>query len=407
MTITIVIGAVWGDEGKGKIIDYLATKANAVVRCAGGPNAGHTIVVNGKKSILRLIPSGILHKHITCIIGAGTVIDAKVFQEELDNLKAQDVSYQNRLALSQTAHLIMPYHIEVDKYREEDKNNVKIGTTKKGISPCYEDKVGRRGIRLEDLQELEKAEILAKKNLAYWKNNFSIKTTEEEVVNYLSEASKVLVPFLADTSKQLNDLIDEGKKIILEGAQGSLLDIDYGSYPFVTSSSTTSAGACVGAGIGPNQVKNVIGVLKAYSTRVGTGPLETEIFGEESDRIREIGREYGSVTGRPRRIGWLDLPLLKKVVKLNGINYLAVTKLDVLNNLDVKLCVEYKDGKPVYQSYKWNIDSEVKDWRSLPEDAKSFLRKIEDTVDVSLCLVGFGPERHQTLWLERKVLDGV
>lgn len=403
MSSVVVVGAQWGDEGKGKIVDLLAEEAYMVVRYAGGPNAGHTLVVNGQKTVLRLIPSGILHKNTICVMAQGMVVDPFVFNAELHALREAGVDYKGRLFVSDAAHLIMPYHIKEDKDREASAPNP-IGTTKKGIGPAYEDKIARRGVRLGDLRNLDKA--LDKADQTSRDHYRPLLGSREVLHQHLVLARDILLPFLTDTSVLINDAVKAGKNVLFEGAQGTLLDIDHGSYPYVTSSSAVAGGACTGAGVGPTRINKVIGVTKAYSTRVGEGPFETEIFGNVAERIREAGGEYGSVTKRPRRIGWLDLPALKVAARVNGLDGLIITKLDTLGQAGLKklrvLSEVDRNGKATPPELKfvdgWVEDiSKARTWLDLPWHTRRYIEMIEKEVGVPVVMVSVGPDRSQTI----------
>lgn len=405
--VDVVLGTFYGDEGKGKIIDYLSTKADYTVRCTGGNNAGHTINVNGKKYAFHLIPSGILNKNTKAIIGNGVVIDPKVLIEEINNLEDEGISTSN-LYISDKAHIIMPYHIKMDELQEELRNN-KIGTTKRGIGPAYCDKFERCGIRVMDFIS-DRFATIARENIE--RKNEILKLYGKETLNadkiiaeYI-ELSKKLKPYVTDTVYMIHKAIEQDKKIICEGAQATLLDIDFGSYPFVTSSNPSIGGICTGSGIGAKYIGNVYGVLKGYSSRVGEGPYITEQANEIGDLIRELGHEYGTTTKRPRRCGWLDAVALKYAVILNGITALAINHVDTIGKMDkIKLCVAYKKGnnidmkfscdeeylqdiEPVYEEFEGNFGdiSNIKRREDLPENAKKYLNRIEELVGVPINL---------------------
>lgn len=410
----VVVGTAYGDEGKGKIVDILAEEAHMVVRYGGGPNAGHTLVVNGKKTVLRLIPSGILHKNTICVMAQGMVIDPLVLKEELQALSDAGVDYRERLFISDAAHLIMPYHIEIDKTRESREDS--IGTTKKGIGPVYEDKVARRGVRLGELKDQVKAFKIANSALLNWQMAGYHLGLASNLFPFLRTAAEVIVPFLTDTSAMIDLAVRYGKNVLFEGAQGTLLDIDHGTYPYVTSSSAIAGGACIGAGVGPTRINKVIGITKAYSTRVGEGPFPTEITGKIADKIREAGNEYGSVTKRPRRVGWLDLPALRYAAQVNGLDGLVVTKLDTLSQIgleDFSIRSGYKLGargtivlaEPTLQKiHGWQDDlSNIKRYSDLPINVKAYLQNIEDEVEVPIVMASVGPDRSQTLLMKGKI----
>lgn len=413
--VDVVLGSFYGDEGKGKIIDYLAAKADVAVRCSGGNNAGHTIKVDGVKYAFHLIPSGILHINTKAIIGNGVVVDPKVLIEEINDLKSKGISVNN-LFISDKAHVIFPYHIEMDKMLEENRGKNKIGTTARGIGPSYCDKYERCGIRMEDLispdlKKLVKTNVDNKNKIfeAYGHQTVSY----EQIIKDYEEYAKILKPYITDTVTLLHDSIQNGEKILCEGAQATLLDIDFGSYPFVTSSSPTIGGVCTGTGIGAKNIGEVYGVLKAYSSRVGEGPYITEQCNEIGDTIRELGHEYGTTTGRPRRCGWLDLVALKYAVLINGITGLAINHVDTIGKLDkIKLCVAYdhngdvnmkystnqyyiNECKPVYEEFEGNFGdiSSIKKRTDLPSNTQKYLNRIEEIIGVPITFIGTGPER--------------
>lgn len=420
MATIAIVGAQWGDEGKGKIIDYLAIKADVVVRGQGGNNAGHTVVVGENKYALHLIPSGILDPKTINVIGNGVVFDPEGFLEEVEGLKSRGINTDN-IFISERSHLIMPYHKEIDRLSEEMRNENKIGTTKKGIGPCYMDKVERTGIRIVDFVDEDAENILRKK--IENKNNYIEKIyggkaldTEKIIEEYL-EYSKKIKPYVKDTSVMVYEAVKRGKKVLFEGAQGTLLDIDYGTYPFVTSSHPIAGGFAVGAGIGPNSINEVLGITKAYTTRVGKGPFVTELFNEEGDKIREIGKEYGTTTGRPRRCGWLDVVIVKYSARVNGMTGIALMLLDVLSGFEkIKICSGYlyngekidnfpsslkvlSQCKPIYEELDgWKEDITLaKSYDDLPENAKKYIKKIEELVGVPVNIVSVGPKRSQTI----------
>ena len=412
--VDVVLGTFYGDEGKGKIIDYLSTKADYTVRCTGGNNAGHTINVNGKKYAFHLIPSGILNKNTKAIIGNGVVIDPKVLIEEINNLEDEGISTSN-LYISDKAHIIMPYHIKMDELQEELRNN-KIGTTKRGIGPAYCDKFERCGIRVMDFIS-DRFATIARENIERKNEIFKLYGKEtlnaDKIIAEYIELSKKLKPYVTDTVYMIHKAIEQDKKIVCEGAQATLLDIDFGSYPFVTSSNSSIGGICTGSGIGAKYIGNVYGVLKGYSSRVGEGPYITEQVNEIGDLIRELGHEYGTTTKRPRRCGWLDAVALKYAVILNGITALAINHVDTIGKMDkIKLCVAYKKGnnidmkfscdeeylkdiEPVYEEFEGNFGdiSNIKRREALPENAKKYLNRIEELVGVPIKFIGTGAGR--------------
>lgn len=426
MSNTVVVGTQWGDEGKGKIVDLLTAEADLVVRFQGGNNAGHTLVVEGKQFIFHLIPSGILYEKKKCLIGNGLVVDPGVLLKELEHLERAGIHVgPERLGLSEKAQIIMPYHRAIDLAREAAKGDEKIGTTGRGIGPCYEDKASRVGIRAIDLTEPETLEkkikaCLKEKNF-YLERFFEGKGLEEDAV--LKEAlayGKKLSPFLTDVSLELDAALKEGKKILFEGAQGTHLDIDHGTYPYVTSSNPVAGSACAGAGIGPGQLHHVVGVVKAYTTRVGAGPFVTELTDEVGDFIQERGKEFGATTGRRRRCGWQDLVILRDAVRFNGLNSLAVTKLDVLTGLEsVRVCVAYEwrgerllsrpaslttfaQCTPVYRDLPgWQQDiSTARRLEDLPVHARAYLDVIQEEAGIPLSIVSVGPARQETVMVE-------
>lgn len=421
MANIVIVGAQWGDEGKGKITDLLAEEADIVVRYQGGSNAGHTVIVGEEVFRLHHIPSGILYPGKLCIIADGMVVDPPVLKEEIENLLKRKIDVDG-LRISQNAHVVMPYHRILDSIWEGRMGRGRIGTTGRGIGPCYADKAARIGIRISDLlnEEILKEKLtinLEEKNLiiSYYRPDIPPLKLEEILPCYL-ELGNFLSPYIANTSQIIQEAMDKGKNILFEGAQGTLLDINYGTYPFVTSSHPIAGGVCIGAGIGPKKIDKVIGVCKAYITRVGEGPFPTEIKGEIEDYLRERGVEYGTTTGRPRRCGWLDLVALRHAVKVNGLDSLAITKLDVLSGIPkIKVCVAYRlEGKeiedfpvdvnvlskcePIYLEIQgWeNIENAV-DFSSLPREAQDYLRMISCFAGVPISIVSVGARREQTL----------
>lgn len=420
---TVIVGAQWGDEGKGKIIDILSAKADVVIRYQGGSNAGHTVVVDGKEYIFHLIPSGILHKGTICCIGNGVTIDPELLLKEIEGLRGPGMGVEKCLKISPLAHLILPYHKVLDKLREA-KRTQRIGTTGRGIGPCYADKINRCGIRMVDLLNprvfreklqdnlVEKNEIFMK---VYGHPGFRF---EEIYAKYLAFGRK-LGRFVADTTVLLNKAAQAGKDILFEGAQGTFLDIDFGTYPFVTSSSATSGGACTGTGFPPAKIDKVIGVVKAYTTRVGEGPFPTEFSGEFDDFIRRKGNEFGATTGRPRRCGWFDAVMVRQAIMLNGINELALTKLDVLDDLkQIRICVGYRYKGKLFRDFPADCEvlrnavpvyTQVPGWAKsagpvtsfakLPAHARSYVRRLEDMVRCPVAIVSVGSGREETLFI--------
>lgn len=417
--VDVVLGTFYGDEGKGKIIDYLSHNADVSVRCTGGNNAGHTINVNGVKYAFHLIPSGILNENTIAVIGNGVVIDPKVLIKEINDLKAQGFKINN-LYISDLAHVIFPYHIEMDKMLEANRGNNKIGTTARGIGPAYCDKYERTGIRMRDFignsfEELITRNILAK-NKIFEANNYPTLNVQDTIKEYKKYA-EILKPYVKDTVLFIHKALDEGKKVICEGAQASLLDIDFGSYPYVTSSNPSIGGFCTGSGISAKDIGEVYGVMKAYSSRVGAGPYLTEQVNEIGDTIRELGHEYGTTTKRPRRCGWLDLVALKYSVMINGITALAINHVDTIGKLDkIQLCVAYNhngdintdfstdenylaDCIPVYEEFEGNFGdiSKITKREDLPENALLYLKKIEEIVGVPVKFIGTGAGRENMI----------
>lgn len=421
MATRVVVGTQWGDEGKGKYIDILASDSDIVVRFSGGNNAGHTIVANGVKYALHLIPSGILHKGKTCIIGNGVVVDPAVLIKEINGLNEKGVDTGN-LLISDRAHVIMPYHRELDELQEKARGSENLGTTKRGIGPAYEDKTQRCGIRMCDLIDeevfIEKVKANLKIKNAIIEKIYGGKGFKaEDIIAEYKEYAQVLKKYITDTSVVLFDAIEKGKNILFEGAQATFLDLDFGTYPYVTSSNPVAGGVCTGAGIGPVHIDEVYGVLKAYTSRVGAGPFPTEQNNEIGDTIRELGWEYGTTTGRPRRCGWLDAVMIKYAARINGLTGLAINHVDTIGKLGkIKLCRAYKkDGaeiayfpaslkelakcEPVYEEFDgWDIDaSKVKKYADLPENAKKYLKRVEELAGVKVRLIGVGKDRENTI----------
>ena len=429
MKTVAVVGSQWGDEGKGKVIDFLATQADVVVRGQGGNNAGHTLVVDGKKFALRLIPSGILNSNTINVIGNGIVFDPKGFFEEIEMLESNGISTKN-IKISDRAHIVFPYHKELDGLAEEARGDNKIGTTKKGIGPCYMDKTERSGIRVCDLMDKEifakklKLQVDAKNKLVTGVYGKEAMFDFDEIYNEFIVYAEKMRPYVEDTTVIVYDAIKANKKVLFEGAQGTLLDLDLGTYPFVTSSHPTSGGFAVGAGVGPNMIKDVVGIVKAYTTRVGEGPFVTELFDETGERIRTQGREFGTVTGRARRCGWFDAVIVKYAARVNGITSISFMLLDVLTGFDkIKICTAYKMGdkivnnfpasledlakcEPVYEELDgWHEDiTKVEKFEDLPENAKKYIARIEELVDVNIDLVSVGPNRTQTI-IRRNIFE--
>ena len=421
MSNFVVVGSQWGDEGKGKVVDLLADRMDLVVRFQGGNNAGHTVVVNGQKTILHLLPSGILSKNALCLIGPGVVVDPFVLCQEIDTLNQQGVSCDH-LRIAQRAHLIMPYHIKLDILQEKALNEHQIGTTKRGIGPCYADKYTRIGLRVADLLDWDDfadklATTLKIKNAQLVKLYDEPPYALDDLLEMIKPVRDRLLPYIVDGVAMVRDAIINQKNILFEGAQANMLDINYGTYPYVTSSSPTAAGVCEGSAVAPRDIDQIIGVVKAYSTRVGEGPFVTELQDEIGESIRTIGAEYGATTGRPRRTGWLDLVVVKQAALINGLTDLVLTKLDCLSHLDkIPVCVGYEiDGKiqdyipasskiyasakPVYQILDgWNCDiSAIREYDQLPENARKYVEFIESYTHTKVSLVSIGPDRSQNI----------
>ncbi|KSU87980.1 adenylosuccinate synthetase [Priestia veravalensis] len=426
MSSVVVVGTQWGDEGKGKITDFLSENAEVIARYQGGNNAGHTIKFNGETYKLHLIPSGIFYDDKICVIGNGMVVDPKALVQELKYLHDRNVTTDN-LRISNRAHVILPYHLKLDEVEEERKGDNKIGTTKKGIGPAYMDKAARVGIRIADLLDREVFEAKLTQNLAE-KNRLLERMYEvegfklEDILDEYYEYGQQIAKFVVDTSVVLNDALDEGRRVLFEGAQGVMLDIDQGTYPFVTSSNPVAGGVTIGSGVGPSKIKHVVGVSKAYTTRVGDGPFPTELTNEIGDQIREVGREYGTTTGRPRRVGWFDSVVVRHARRVSGITDLSLNSIDVLTGIEkLKICVAYRyEGKiveefpaslnvlakcePVYEELPgWTEDiTGVKSLDELPENARHYLERVSQLTGIPLSIFSVGPDRKQT-----NVLRGV
>jgi adenylosuccinate synthase len=421
----VVIGTQWGDEGKGKIVDWLTDHVSAVARFQGGHNAGHTLVIKGRKTVLRLIPSGILHGAVKCFIGNGVVVSPEALMSEIGELERAGIDATKQLRLSEACPLILPHHIAIDQARERAKGEAKIGTTGRGIGPAYEDKVARRAIRVQDLYTRERfaaklGEVLDYHNFVL-RNYFHADTVDfQKTLDDTLALAARLKPMVADVSGEVNAIIASGGNVLFEGAQAALLDVDHGTYPYVTSSNTVAGQAAAGVGVGPSQLHYVLGVAKAYATRVGSGPFPTELEDEIGEQLRVRGNEYGSVTGRPRRCGWFDASALKRAVQLNGLHGLCITKLDVLDGLDtVRVAVGYKvDGErrdilpvgaealaicePIYEEHPGWKESTVgvKTFDALPKAARDYLRRLEALVGAPVAIISTGPERDETIVLK-------
>ncbi|KXW55687.1 adenylosuccinate synthase [Ferrovum sp. PN-J185] len=420
----VVIGTQWGDEGKGKLVDWLTDRANGVVRFQGGHNAGHTLVIGGKKTVLSLIPAGILREHVQCYIGNGVVLAPEALLREIDMLEASQVNVSQRLIISEACPLIMPYHIAIDKARENKKGNNKIGTTGRGIGPAYEDKVARRAIRLQDLAHPQRFKNKLEESLDY--HNFVLTQyfntspiNLDETFDQVMALSGRILPMIGDVSRLLNEASKQGQKLLFEGAQGTLLDIDHGTYPFVTSSNCVAGAAAPGSGVGPQQLEYVLGITKAYTTRVGSGPFPTELDDEVGKQLATRGHEFGAVTGRPRRTGWFDAAALKRSIQINGVTGLCVTKLDVMDGIEtVKIAVGYTtpDGatdilpfgaeaieqcQPIYEEMPGWTESTVgiENYDQLPINARRYLERMAELCEVPIDVVSTGPDRRETIVL--------
>jgi adenylosuccinate synthase len=421
----VIVGAQWGDEGKGKIVDVLSENFSVVARYAGGHNAGHTVIINGKKFVLQLVPCGVLRQGCRSVIGNGVVLDPLAFLKEVGGLREKGVQVDGNLFVSNRAHVILPYHRMIELAAENAPGRVKIGTTSRGIGPAYEDKMGRRGLRVADLLDLTllKKHIenaVREKNMIVHALFNSEPVDADKMYTEYAQAAEKIAPFVCDTAMLLNQALRQGESILFEGAQGTMLDIDHGTYPFVTSSSATSGGAVIGTGVAPNAIDSVIGITKAYCTRVGEGPFPTEDKGETGDNIRKRGNEYGAVTGRPRRTGWLDLPLLRYSGMINGTNWLVVTKLDVLDELaEIPVCVGFKiDGKEtaeppaqasgfdriecIYRKMPgWRSSTEgIVDYEKLPKQARDYLDFVAKETGAKIGMISTGPDRDHTILLD-------
>jgi len=422
MSVSVLVGSQWGDEGKGKIVDILGDRFDIVARYQGGANAGHTIVIDDQQFVLHLIPSGILRDGIDCVIGNGVVIDPQALIDEILFLESFGITVKDRLFISHNAHIIMPYHKVFDLINESGEN--KVGSTGRGIGPCYIDKYDRKGIRIVDLLDKDELEKKIRRNVAekntilknlYDKNELDVEKILEEFVGFAGAIKQ----YITDVPAFLDKAINSGKSVLMEGAQGALLDVDHGTYPFVTSSSPTSGGACSGVGVPPTKISSVFGIVKAYTTRVGLGPFPTELLGEKGEALRKWGAEFGATTGRPRRCGWFDAFLLKYSRMINGIERVAITKLDVLSNLDeIKVCVAYElDGKvlesfpttvsqlerivPIYKTLPgWKTDiTNIKKYEDLPIETKNYLSFISEHSGFEISIISVGPKRSQTIEL--------
>jgi adenylosuccinate synthase len=413
-----VLGAQWGDEGKGKIVDLLTRHFSIVARYQGGHNAGHTVYAGGKKFVLRLLPSGILHDGITCVIGNGLVVDPQALFSEIAEVSAAGIAVGNRLVISDKAHLILPYHRELDLLSEARRGERRIGTTSRGIGPAYEDKIARRGVRVGDLANTDSLAAAVQQNVAARNRLIADSTMDwRQVIEDLNQAWTRMAPWVTDVSLFLHRAREAGRSIMYEGAQGTLLDIDHGTYPYVTSSNATIGGVCTGLGVGPKAIDGVLGVAKAYTTRVGEGPLPTELSGELGNRLRETGQEFGAVTGRPRRCGWYDAVAVRYAVRVNGLDALALTKLDVLDGIDqLQVCTAYRCHgatltempgdlaqlsacEPIYETLPgWMAPSAgVRDFDKLPREARSYIGRLEEITGVPAAVISTGSAREDTI----------
>lgn len=427
MPNAVIVGTQWGDEGKAKVIDYLTQRSDIIIRFQGGANAGHTVIVEGKKFIFHLVPSGLMYPDKICIVGNGVVFDAEQFLREVDELSDHGISVKDRLFISDLAHLVLPYHKAQDNASESTMGKGKIGTTGRGIGPAYTDKAARTGIRTGDLLDWDlfvskfKSAFQQKRLLIEKFYNCDFSLNESQIIDYYKEIRERILPFIIDTSHYLFNSAQDGKQLLFEGAQGTFLDVDHGTYPFVTSSNTISGSACCGCGIGPTVINHVVGITKTYTTRVGNGPFPTELNNEIGEKLRNEGGEFGATTGRPRRCGWFDSVMVRKAIQLNGLTRLALTKLDVLNNLDeIQICTHYEiNGKkvdqyptnyqelekaiPIYETLEgWKSDlSSCKKMSDLPSKAVSYVnRLLELCYNIPALMVSIGPERNQTIEVE-------
>ncbi len=424
MPVTVIIGSQWGDEGKGKLVDLFSADMDVVARYQGGANAGHTIKWGDQTFVLHLVPSGIFHPHVTCVIGNGVVIDPVALLDEIGTIEKLGYSVEGRLLISHTAHLIMPYHKKIEQAREQAREGGAIGTTGRGIGPAYVDKFARTGIRVVDLLDRDRLRrklttAIEEKN-AVLKGVYGAETLDvDAIVEEYVEFDRLIDPYVTDTAYYLNSALADGKRVLAEGAQGSLLDVDFGTYPFVTSSHPTVGGCCTGLGVPPTAISRVVGIVKAYCTRVGNGPFVTELDDATGEQLRRVGHEFGATTGRPRRCGWLDLVALRYSRTINGLTDLAITKLDVLSGLDeVKVCTHYRIGEketirfpsdlaalekaePVYETFAgWHEDlTGAQDVNDLPDAARTYLRFVQQQVGVPISSISTGPKREQTVVL--------
>lgn len=409
---TVVVGTQWGDEGKGRVIDFLSREADAIVRFQGGSNAGHTVVVDGEIFVFHLVPSGILHPGKSCIIGNGVVVDPAELLAEIEALQRRNIDLKG-LRLSSSAHIVMPYHKEIEAIEEKQRGKKKIGTTKKGVGPAYTDKIARRGIRVSDLLNEKVLSEKLEVNLLFLQKHYQLNLCKKDILSPYLEYGEKLRKYITDTSILVNQLIKKDKEVLFEGAQGTLLDIDHGTYPFVTSSYASAGGVCIGIGIGPTRIDKVLGVAKAYTTRVGEGLFPTEIKGRQGEILKERGKEYGATTGRPRRCGWFDGVILRYAARINGLDELVLTKLDVLDKFgSIKICIAYKYKEKAIDDFSFQLDSlrecepiyeEMEGWKEdtspascyqeLPKKAQIYLRRIEEIGEVPIVYLSLSPER--------------
>ncbi len=427
MANLIVVGAQWGDEGKGKIVDLLTPHFSIVARYQGGHNAGHTVLVGGTRFILHLIPSAMLHPGVTCVIGNGVVVDPRALFEEIDTLRQHGIEVDDRLRISERAHVILPYHRDLDLLSEAKRGDRSIGTTSRGIGPAYEDKIGRRGIRVGDLKDRQALTDEVRDNVKARNHLVGDETLDwKRVLDDVLQYAERMRPWVCDTSLFLARAMAQGRSVLFEGAQGTMLDIDHGTYPFVTSSNSTVGGVCTGLGIGPRAIDRVLGVAKAYTTRVGGGPLPTELAGPMAERLRESGQEYGASTGRPRRCGWFDAVTVRYAARLNGLDALALTKLDVLDDLDeIKICTAYRwrgetltefpsdlsilaACEPVYETAPgWKRPTRgARAIEDLPRAAREYVTRLEDASHVRAAIISTGSDRDDTIFAENGILAG-
>tara|TARA_B100001027_G_scaffold192621_1_gene147516 strand:- start:68 stop:1291 length:1224 start_codon:yes stop_codon:yes gene_type:complete len=401
---TLILGLQWGDEGKGKIVDALAETAEAVCRFQGGHNAGHTLNVDGVQKVLHLVPSGILHPYVNCVLGNGIVLSLSALAKEIKELQESEIDFKDRFYVSEDCSLILPTHIAIDKVRDKSEG---IGTTGRGIGPAYEDKIARRAVRFGDLKDFLELEVKLSKLVNYHnqilENLYGVQPIKfEDVLEELTGNIDLYNKYNCKTQDLLKLWIKQGKKILFEGAQGSMLDIDHGSYPYVTSSSTTAGGLSSGLGVGPRHLDSIIGITKAYTTRVGEGPFATELFDSNAEQLAKVGHEFGATTGRPRRCGWLDLKALETIVFINSVSNLCLTKLDVLDSFEeIKVCIDYDDTQqPVYKTFSgWKQDtSKARSFEDLPKAAQDYILFIEETLECKIGIVSVGPSRDQTIY---------